>query len=239
MNSQIEKIRACKKVIIAGGVAVGKSSIISSVSRYLDTQGVKWIYVPEYIDVKEDGLEQLNKYLRGEITVYEFQKYVIEYYDEYLSQLKVDGDEVLIFERGIDDAITCFSNLDYASGKLTIEELCKLYELVKSYDVKFNVPSYFTTSDRIFLPVKTEDSTRDGNIIGSVICNRTSDNIIIGLYNFDEVCYQRMLHRNRPGEKEAYTPEIISKFNYTYSKLYQVLMSNGKIDFISLGKLLK
>ena len=239
MNSNIEKIRNCKKVIVSGGVAVGKSSIIASLTRYLDENKVKWIYVPEYIDVKKDGLEMLNKYLRREITVYTFQEYVIEYYNEYLGSLQLDGDEILIFERGIDDAITCFSNLDYAAGKLTIEEFCKLYELVKTYDVKYNVPSYFMTSNRIFLPVRTEDSTRDGNIIGSVICNRSNDNIIIGLYNSDDVCYQRMLHRDRPGEKEAYSLETISRFNYTYSKLYRGLMSEGKMDFISLGKLLK
>ena len=239
MNSSIEKIKNCKKVIIAGGVAVGKSSIITALTKYLDSQHVKWLYIPEYIDVKEDGLEMLNKYLRGEITVYTFQTYVIEYYNEYLGALSLDGDEVLIFERGLDDAITCFSNLDYAKGKLTIEEFCKLYELVKSYDEKYNIPSYFMTSNRIFLPVRTDDATRDGNIIGSIICNRSNDNIIIGLYNSDEVCYGRMIHRNRPGEKEAYSLKVIAKFNYTYAKLYRVLMSVGKIDFISLGKLIK
>ena len=239
MNTSIENIKKCKKVIVSGGVAVGKSSIISSVTNYLNNNGIKWVYIPEYIDVKTDGLEMLNKYLRGEITVFTFQKYVIDYYNEYLETLEVNGDEILIFERGIDDAITCFSNLDYSAGKLTIDEFCKLYELVRHYDEKFNMPSYFTNDKRIFLPVRTEDSKRDGNIIGSVICNRTDDNIIIGLYNFDDVCYERMLHRNRPGEKEAYTLDIISKFNYTYSKLYQVLMVNGKMDFISLGKLIK
>lgn len=239
MNSHIERIKACKKVIIAGGVAVGKSSIITAITNYLDTQHIKWIIVPEYIDVKEDGLEMLNKYLTKKITVYEFQEYVINYYAEYLDNLDVEGDEVLIFERAIDDAITCFSNLDYNKGNLTIDEFCKLYELVKKYDKKYNVPSYFIDDGKIFIPIRTEDSTRDGNIIGSIIANRNNNNIVVGLYNFDKVCYERMLIRNRPGEKEAYSLEVISKFNYTYQKLYQLLMTKGNIDFILLGKLIK
>lgn len=239
MNSHIEQIRACKKVIITGGVAVGKSSIVSAVVDYLDNQQVKWIIVPEYIDVKEDGLDMLNKYLTKEITVFEFQKYVINYYAEYLDNLDVNGNEVLIFERAIDDAITCFSNLDYSKGELTISEFCELYELTKKYDQKYNIPSYFINDDKIFIPIRTEDAIRDGNIIGSIIANRYNNNIVIGLYNFDDVCYNRMIVRNRPGEKEAYTPNTISKFNYTYQKLYKLLMNNGKIDFISLGKLIK
>lgn len=239
MNSQIEKIQQCKKVIITGGVAVGKSSICSAIYNYLNDKNINWIYIPEYIDVKEDGLEMLNKYLKKEITVYEFQKYVINYYDEYLSNLTLNGNELLIFERGIDDAITCFSNLDYSNGGLTTEEFCSLYELVKAYDKKYNLPSYFIDDGKIFIPVKTENSKRDGNIIGSIIDNRFNNNIVIGLYNSDNTCYERMLIRNRPGEKEAYSKEVISNFNYTYSKLYQILMKNNKIDFISLGKLIK
>lgn len=239
MNSHIERIKACKKVIIAGGVAVGKSSIITALTNYLDTQHIKWIIVPEYIDVKNDGLEMLNKYLSKQITVFTFQEYVINYYAEYLDQLDVNGDEVLIFERAIDDAITCFSNLDYNKGNLTIDEFCKLYDLVKKYDKKYNIPSYFIDDNKIFIPIRTENSIRDGNIIGSVIANRINSNIVVGLYNFDKVCYERMLIRNRPGEKEAYTLEIISNFNYTYQKLYELLMTKGKIDFLLLGKLIK
>ena len=239
MTTQLMKIKQCKKVIITGGVAVGKSSICSAIYKYLDDHNIKWVYIPEYIDVKEDGLEMLNKYLKKEITVFEFQKYVINYYDEYLSQLTLDGDELLMFERGIDDAITCFSNLDYSNNGLTTAEFCELYELVKIYDRKYNIPSYFLDDSKIFIPVKTDDSKRDGNIIGSIINNRNNNNIVIGLYNTDKTCYERMLTRNRPGEKEAYSLETISKFNYTYSKLYQILMTKGKLNFVSLGKLIK
>ena len=239
MNSQVSKIQGCKKVIIAGGVAVGKTSIISALTEYLDKEHVKWIYIPEYIDVKTDALDKLNKYLRKEISSYEFQKYVINYYDEYLQKIELSGDEILIFERGIDDAITCFSNLDYSNNRLTINELCDIYNLAKSIDVKYNIPSYFLDDNKIFIPIKTENSNRDGKIIGSIICNRNNDNIVIGLYNFDKICYDRMLGRNRPGEKEAYTLETISRFNHTYNKLYQILMARGKLDFISLGKLIK
>ena len=239
MFSQIEKIKKCVKIVLAGGVAVGKSSIIYNLTNYLTNNNIKYILIPEYIDVLDNALDMLNKYLKGEITVFTFQNYVIDYYDYYLSNLQLNGDEILIFERGIDDAITCFSNLDYSKGKLTTEDFCKLYEKVKRYDEIYNMPSYFLNDNKIFIPIKTVEASRDGNIIGSIIKNRFDNNIVIGLYNSDKTCYERMITRNRPGEKEAYTLEVISKFNYTYSKLYQMLMKNNKLDFISLGKLIK
>ena len=201
-------IRNAKKVIISGGVAVGKSSRIDQVIKYLNVMNIKYIYVPEYIDEKADGLEMLQKYLNGVISVFTFQKYVIEYYDEYLRNLDLskysENEELIIlFERGIDDAITCFTNLDYnnKNKSITSDEVIKLYNLAISIDKKYDIPSYFIKDDKIFIPIQTEDYKRDGNIIGSIITNRSKNNIIIGLYNFNDTCFNRMMERNRPGEK--------------------------------------
>ena len=185
----IEAIRKVKKVIISGGVAVGKSSIIESLTNYLKEHNHKYIHIPEYIDVKPDALDMLNKYLTKQISAFEFQEYVTNFYNEYLSTLKINGDEILIFERGPDDGITCFSNLDYNKDNITEQEFFKLYNLALSYDKKFNLPSYFNDDDKIFIPIKTQDAERDGNIIGSIITNRNNNNIIIGLYNSNDICY--------------------------------------------------
>ena len=67
-------VKTARKVVITGSVAVGKSSIISAVCSELSKKNVKWTFVPEYVDAKEDGLEMLNKYLHDKITAFEFQK---------------------------------------------------------------------------------------------------------------------------------------------------------------------
>ena len=87
-------IRKCRKVIITGGVAVGKSSIVNVVCEELTKKGKNWILVPEYLDVKDDGLEMLNKYFENKISVYEFQTYILNYYEWYLKNVKVSDDDV-------------------------------------------------------------------------------------------------------------------------------------------------
>ena len=105
-SSSSFSIRKCRKVIITGGVAVGKSSIVNVVCEELTRNGKKWILVPEYLDVKDDGLEMLNKYFENKISVYEFQTYILNYYEWYLKNVKVSDDDIIIFERSIDDGIT-------------------------------------------------------------------------------------------------------------------------------------
>lgn len=233
-------IRKCRKVIITGGVAVGKSSIVNVVCEELTKKDKNWILVPEYLDVKDDGLEMLNKYFENKISVYEFQTYILNYYEWYLKNVKVSDDDIIIFERSIDDGITCFSNADNARGKLSISEFHDLFEKAKQLDEKYNIPSYILKNDFIFIPIKTVDVQKDGKLITEIINNREGENIIIGLYNTDDRCYERMLKRNREGETSSYTKQSISEFNYHYKQLYKELMDrDGEMRFVSLGKLIK
>ena len=64
------------------------------------------------------------------------------------------------------------------------------------------------------------------------------DTYKLGLYNSDTQCYKRMIERNRTGETDTYTKEVIHTFNYNYTQLYKQLMSGEIIRFCSLGKLL-
>ena len=236
-------IKACRKVVITGGVAVGKTSITKQVCDYLDELNIKWLIVPEYIDIYDDGLEMLNKYLNHIITAFEFQKYVIRFYDEYLQKLereqRIDENTILVFERTVDDSITCFSNLDYRKGNISLLELCELYNDAVKIDIQYNLPSYFISGNRIFIPIKNDEVERDGKIIANIIDYKIKNNIIIGLYNTDHDCFERMVKRNREGEIESYTQDVIAKFNNTYNNLYNLLMSQDIVDFIDLGKLSK
>lgn len=232
-------IKDCRKVIITGGVAVGKSSIVSVVCEELTKDDVKWKLIPEYIDILEDGLEMLNKYLRKEISAFEFQKYVIGFYELYLNEIKLtDQNDILIFERSVDDSVACFSNMDNMNEQLDTLDFFALYEKAKQIDAKYNLPSYLIGNDFVFIPIKTVDVQRDGKLIAEIIRNRVGENIIIGLYNTDEQCYKRMCKRNRPGEKDSYTKESIHKFNYHYNQLYKQLMTGEVPRFASLGKLI-
>lgn len=235
-------VKTARKVVITGSVAVGKSSIISAVCSELSKKNIKWTFVPEYVDAKEDGLEMLNKYLHDKITAFEFQKYIINYYEWYLDHLDelkiVSNDDIIIFERGVDDSVTCFSNIANMNNKLDTLDLYTLYEKAIDIDKKYNIPSYFVNNNYVFIPIKTTNIDRDGKLISKIIKNTPNENVIIGLYNSDNQCYKRMIERNRTGETDTYTKELIHTFNYNYTQLYKQLMSGEIIRFCSLGKLL-
>ena len=232
-------MNSARKVVITGGVAVGKSSVLAAVREELTNLQMSYQYVPEYIDVKSDGVEMLNKYFDKSITVYEFQTYILNYYREYLKNLHPKEDDIILFERIPDDGITCYSNLDNKIGALSDDEFLALYRDVKKVDIEYNIPSYLLGNNFIFFPIKSINAKEDGKLITQIILNRPGENIVFGLYNTDEICYQRMLKRNRQGEKEAYSKQFIADFNYHYRQLFKELMYGEGIRFTSLGRLIR
>ena len=232
-------MNSARKVVITGGVAVGKSSVLAAVREELTNMKMNHVYVPEYIDVKADGVAMLNKYFDKSITVYEFQTYILNYYREYLATLKVGKDDIVLFERVPDDGITCYSNLDNSIGRLSDDEFLSLYRNVKDLDTHYNIPSYLLGNNFVFFPIKSVDAKQDGRLIAEIIRNRSDANLIFGLYNTDEICYQRMLKRNRKGEEGAYSKQSIADFNYHYKQLYKELMYGEGIRFVNLGKLIR
>lgn len=236
--SIIDTIKQCRKVVITGGVAVGKSSIMTAVVDMFKENGIQYHIVPEFIDAMDDAQEMLEKYLRHDITSFEFQQYVLNYYDWYFTNKcsNVHADDILLFERVLDDSVMCFANLDNYKDELSDEEFVKVFELAKKINAKYNIPSYFANSNFVFYPVKTINPVVDGKVITEIVKARENVNLVIGLYNEPMTCYERMLKRNRPGEKEAYPPQRIASFNDTYSKIYQVLMTEKKTRFADVGK---
>lgn len=227
-----------RKIVITGCIAVGKSSVVQAVQNVLTSKSIKWVTIPEYIDYREDGLEMLQKYLNHTITALEFQSYIYDCRENYLENLKLHGDEVLIFERGPDDGITYFSNYDNQQGMLSDLDYYKLYERARNMDIKFNIPSYFVKDSYYYVGLETSDATQIGRLIESVLGIVEHSNFIIGLYNDDETCYKRMLKRNRNGESSGYSRENIAACNKHYKKLYNILQSKKNLRFVDLGKLI-
>ena len=229
-------IQACKKVIITGPTAVGKSSIIKGVCENLMKNKFKFSYIPEYIDGRKDGLTMLNKYFTHEISVFKFQNYILNYYRDTLKNLR--GNNMLIFERCIDDGITCYSNLDHKINTLSTVDFLRLYDSVKNLDKKYNLPSYILGNNFVFTPIKAIDVKKTSKLITDIIRSTGNKNNIFGLYHTDETLWQRMCKRNRPGEKESYTRETLKEFNAHYRKLYKGLMYGDGFKFTELGKLI-
>lgn len=236
--SVIDTIKQCRKVVITGGVAVGKSSIMDAVANTFKANDMQYHVVPEFINAMDDAQEMLEKYLQHDITSFEFQQYVLNYYDWYFTNKcsNIHADDILLFERVLDDSVMCFANLDNYNDELSDEEFVNVFKLAKKINAKYNIPSYFANNNFVFYPIKTINPVVDGKVITEIVKACENVNLVIGLYNEPTTCYERMLKRNRPGEKEAYPPQRISSFSDTYSKIYQVLMTEKKTRFADVGK---
>lgn len=225
-----------KKIVITGPTAAGKSSIIKGVCSNLTKLKIPFQHIPEYIDGRKDGLTMLNKYFTREISVFNFQNYIVNYYRDTLKN--IDTNKMVIFERSVDDGITCYSNLDHKINRLSTSEFLKLYNSVKTLDREYNIPSYILGNNYVFTPIKSVDVKRTSKLITDIIRSTGNKNNIFGLYHTDDVLWYRLCKRNRPGEKESYTKETLKSFNKHYRKLYNLLMYGKGIRFTDLGKLI-
>lgn len=220
----VERVRDCRKVVVTGPVGVGKTTILSEICKLLDGK-VHYLVVPEYIDELPDATEKLEKYLRGELSSYEFQRYVTVYYIQYLKKIadKITPGTVLIFERVPDDALWCFIRMDLMKGKISSKEHQRLSHLIATMNEYFNLPSYSKTQRQSALIIKSDELSINAKVASDFIINSSYPKIVIGLFNDVKVCHERVLQRARPGE-DSYNFNGIFMFNQCYANMYKNLM---------------
>ena len=229
-------VASCRKIVVTGPVGVGKSTFINNLASCFDIHGVKYRVIPEYITGDPNGQSMLTQYFNKEITPYEFQAYIIDYYNLYLANLiDIDPDTILLFERCVDDSVLCFGNLLYKKHEISLIDYYHLYMNSLMTDSKFNIPSYFNRreGDYSFMVFKTFDGVDYSKIIYEILEVATNGNLIFGLYNDDKVCYDRVVERDREGES-AYSLQSIIEFNQRYNDIYNYIIHRVDIPFTSI-----
>lgn len=229
------------KLIITGGVGVGKTTAISNICNTLTNNGLKYKIIPEFIDGDENGIKMLDKSINHEISAYEFQLYILQYFDKYLGNLKVDDNEILIFERLPDDSVTCFVNIDVKKGLITNDEFKKLFDICINIDKKYNLPSYFTefmNNDLLFCKSIDKNTTTDIIYTQLKESIKKHKNLLVGLYNTNEECLKRIRMRNRKSEVDTYNGETINIFNKHYERIYKLLGQKQILTFDILHDLI-
>lgn len=238
-------IKNYNKIVITGGVGVGKTTTINHLKNILTENKIKFVSIPEYLDASPIGADMLNNYLQGKISAFEFQEYIINYFDKYLSSIELTGDEIILFERVPDDTVTCFANIWNKQGKLSDLELFTLYQQTKALNEKYNLPSYFKESnnnDLIHMLMNTADTKKTALRIFEEIKNenystKQNKTIIIGLYNTPTECLERVKNRGRDEETKNYTIETIKEFNKHYTNIYNKFMNGERLRYSEIGSL--
>lgn len=241
-NDNADIIKTCKKIVITGGVGVGKTTTINHIKRLLDGVNIKYINVPEYIDGdKHNGKRMLEDYLNKRMSAFDFQYYILNYYDRYLNSLHIDENTIMLFERLPDDSITCFANRENKKGLLKDSELYTLYTYASDINEFYGIPSYFTLRDDKNVNISIIKSDNSHNIAEQIInkCLSLEYNLfVVCLYNTPEECLRRIHKRGIQSEINCYDINTVKEFNIHYTNLYSLFMNNEFLRFCDIGKLL-
>ena len=241
-------------LVFVGPVGVGKTTLCTLLyylltSEYSNTNIEVFCY-PEFLQIdSKESHEVLKRHLSGEMTSYEFQKYILGCWSKLMTKqplCKPDGPKrrINIFERCCDDSVICFSNLWnlYHPDSLTDGQLFDLYLMSQELNTVHNMPTYFTPNPE---GIRFERMSSDAparmvshviDMIRTDIANGNHE-LFIGLETDASTLINRIHVRGRPGES-AYTPENISDFLGHYQLLYTHLGIHKRLHrYLDLGTL--
>ena len=210
------------QIDITGPIGVGKSTIIESIKSHFENV----VHIPEYINGDENGIVMLNKFINKEITIFEFQKYILDYYKNY--EMKMNKNSICVYERVPDDSIFVFSNYQYHNGSIDKSKMYDLYAYAQYINFIRSIINY--RSNNINCSVVRNDNYNECikeiiNIINDDIKNNIRKRIIILDIDFDTTL-NRINKRSREGE---------SNYDINYLRDIYIIYKN-LIDLKSKGK---
>lgn len=237
-----EIIKKCTKIIITGSVGVGKTTIISYLKQLFNNRNIPFITIPEYIDGDgERGKRMLDDYLNNRICAFDFQYYILNFYDRYLNNLIIGENTIMIFERLPEDSVTCFANYANKRGLMSDDQLYKLFKYSQEITQIYNLPSYFQIHNNkdIFISIiKSDDSFDIANQIINKCLSYDYKLYLICLYNTSNECLERIHKRGIESEINSYDIHTIERFNKHYTNLFTLFINNESLRYCEIGKLL-
>lgn len=211
------------QIDITGPIGVGKSTIIESIKSHFENV----VHIPEYINGDKNGIVMLNRFINKEITIFEFQKYILDYYKEY--KINLNKDSICVYERVPDDSIFVFSNYQYHNGSIDELKMYDLYAYAQYINYTKRIINYRT--NKINCSIVKNDNYDECikeiiNIINDDIKNNIGSRIIILDIDFNTTL-NRINKRSREGENN-YDIKYLKDIYTIYKNLIN-LKSKGKI----------
>ena len=219
---------------ITGPIGVGKSTIIESIKSHFENV----IHIPEYINGDDNGVVMLNKFINKEITIFEFQKYILDYYKNF--QINLKNNSICVYERVPDDSIFIFSNYQYQIGTLDKINMYDLYSYAQYINNIKHIINYRTTNIN-YSVVKNDDYNRCikeiNNIITNDIKNNIHNRVIILDIDFNTTL-ERINKRSREGENN-YNINYLRDIYIIYKNLINLKINNKILNFDNMNLLTK
>lgn len=231
-------------IVFVGPVGVGKSTICTMLYFLLDRAFGNFdadVYCyPEFLRIEpEVGHTVLRKHINGEMSSFEFQRYILSCWDTLMTTQPLSRDNNArrfnVFERCCDDSVICFSNIwnQRTPDKLNDFQFIQLYEESQKLNKRHNIPTYFRDDyitlafDVIQTKSLYEMLTDLISIISRHIANGKTTMFIMIDADLDTLS-DRILSRARPGEN-GYSHQNIEDFYMHYQLLHKYITEYGRL----------
>ena len=236
-------------LVITGTIGAGKSTVCESIAYNIKSlfPDMRIVAYPEFLFVKDCNLSGniLAAKINGSISSNTLQSYILDNWNHIMTQNK-DLRGFRLFERCVDDCVTCFCNIENKAGALSDSQFLSLYEELKKIDEHYDIPTYFNIgcrreSSSHFTKLYSNDLNYNLQKILSIISGDILNGInkrIIGLSILPKISKERITVRSRNGES-GYTDEQIAIYSTHYEKLFDMLDRGERINrFVDMGALL-
>ena len=208
-------------LFVSGSIGVGKSTVVEQLKIKLN--GCKNVYfVKEYIDFDPEGKQKLEDSLNDKLSLFEFQKYILDCFDKQLKNIVNENSSIIIWERHPIEAIDIFAKTltlsqkrflkDFIYKELHVPKLNSI-RYVNSYDTYYFPPNII--ADELYqLLLDSCFSNNHFNIWVLLKCSRLDEQI------------ERIILRNRSCEVDKilsnkdYLPDINALYENFFSNLY-------------------
>ena len=192
-----------KVIGIYGPVGSGKSTLLEELKSYIPNSYI----IPEYIDKLPDAETKLKMYLEGNISAFEFQQYVLDYFEQTANELQTSSYDFIFVERLPVEGIQFFAKLDLLNGRITSEQYDELLERAKSLSF-YPDPSDATEQPRT-TTIKTDYLSPHQISQKAILHLQTSNIRIIKLKANLQTLKDRIIRRGRECEIEHYSDDYL------------------------------
>ena len=194
-------------IALHGPVACGKSTLLNE----LKTQLPNCYIVHEYFDALDDAPNKLNQYLNGSMPAFQFQSYILDYFESMANKLKDSTFDYVLVERTPIEGIQFFAKLDLINDEMTEDQYNQLLQRAQSMTF---YPKPSTDNQATFFTDYMTPSQ-----LAQLIISVTYDFDIVEVVKLRAslpTIKQRIKQRGRPCEVEHYTDDYLMTMIETY-----------------------
>ena len=121
---------------ITGSIGVGKSSVITTFMLKYGMTKIKTCYIKEYIDYDSLGAFRLSEWIKGRISLLNFQLYILNCFEKQLNTKEYKYAKFVIWERHPLKALKVFY------PNLSTKERINLENAIRDVCYKYEVPLF-------------------------------------------------------------------------------------------------